>query len=177
MDVQQQIADMQKQAEESGVHEAVDKIFQFQENSMNLKDFSGSVAEIQQALTKAEMINWEGCEIQFKFNRAQHTMLSALQNSPLSGFFGKRTADHYVLSSFTESSPLSREDSIKITMQDGTVIYELKKGKVKAFRNGKWVERLKAYADELDAEHQQTQKAAAEQARQAKLKPFSDIDF
>lgn len=171
MDVQQQIAEMQKQAKESGVHEAVAKIFQFQKKSMNLKGFSGGII----AETQAEVINWDGCEIQF--DSAQHTMMSALQSSPFSGLLGQQTAKHLSLASLKESSSLSKDDSIKITMQDGTVIYELEKGKVKAFRKGKWVERLKAYADKLEAEHQQTQKAAAEQARQAQLKPFSDIDF
>lgn len=166
MDVQQQIAAMQKQAEESGVYEAVAKIFQFQIKALDAAYPVGC----------SFCTEWEGCDIDFYSQ--QHTMLSALQSSPFSGLFDQLTAKHPSLASLKESSyPLSKDYSIKITMQDGTVIYELEKGEVKAFRKGKWVERLKAYADELDAEQQQAQKAAAEQARQAQLKPFSDIDF
>ena len=71
------------------------------------------------------------------------------------------------------------EPSIIITMPDGTCIFEATHGadNTIVFRKGKWVERLKAYAGELYDEKLQALEAAAKQAHQAQLKPFSDIDF
>ena len=77
----------------------------------------------------------------------------------------------------------------KLTMKDGAVLYSSEKRRinssgeyedyvyVQAFRNGKWVDRLKAYSEKLTQDHAQSLIAKANEEKQKKLQPFNDIDF
>ena len=67
----------------------------------------------------------------------------------------------------------------KITMPNGTILYRaLEEGEeVTDFRYGAWVERLKAYSEQITATKQQEADAKQKQDRDVQLKPFSQIDF
>ncbi len=73
----------------------------------------------------------------------------------------------------------------KLTMKDGTLLYSSEKllltsnapEYIRAFRNGKWVGRLKAYSEKLTQDHEQSLIAKANKEKERKLKPFTDIDF
>ncbi|MDU4393486.1 MAG: hypothetical protein E7I55_05795 [Acinetobacter ursingii] len=79
----------------------------------------------------------------------------------------------------------NQNDSTKLTMKDGTLLYlsekrivDLKRVEyINAFRNGKWVDRLKAYSEKLTQDHKQSLIAKANEEKERKLKPFTDIDF
>ena len=74
-----------------------------------------------------------------------------------------------------------------ITMPDGVVLYRCEepilivKGaklqRVTNFRNGAWVERIKAYSEQLTLERQQAAEARAQKKQESALKPFTEIDF
>ena len=62
-----------------------------------------------------------------------------------------------------------------VSMPDGTVLYSSSDcgSTIHSFRYGKWVERIKAYSEQITA-HEQQEKEAEERK---KPKPFSPIDF
>ena len=62
---------------------------------------------------------------------------------------------------------------------NGELLYQaLQKGKdVKTFRYGAWIERIKAYSEQITAKKRQETEAKAQQKREEELKPFSGIDF
>ncbi len=71
-----------------------------------------------------------------------------------------------------------------ITMPDGVVLYRCEEWiarkaeqRVTDFRNGVWVERIKAYSEQITLEKQQAAEARAQKKQENALKPFSGIDF
>ena len=62
---------------------------------------------------------------------------------------------------------------------NGTLLYQaFQKGQdVKTFRYGAWIERIKAYSEQITLEKEQAAYAKAQQERVEKLKPFTQIDF
>ena len=75
-----------------------------------------------------------------------------------------------------------------ITMPDGVVLYRYEepimamkpiKGlqRVTNFRNGSWVERIKAYSEKITLERQEAAEARAQKKQESALKPFTGIDF
>lgn len=72
----------------------------------------------------------------------------------------------------------------KITMSDGTILYEsVNKASsgvgryTEQFRMGKWVDRLLKYSEELSQQYQAEVEKKKEEAHVEKMKPFSEIDF
>ena len=71
-----------------------------------------------------------------------------------------------------------------IKMPDGVVLYRCEEciarkaeQRVTDFRNGVWVERIKAYSEQITLEKQQAAEARAQKKQENALKPFSGIDF
>ena len=64
-----------------------------------------------------------------------------------------------------------------VVLPNDTLLYQaLQKGReVKTFRYGSWVEKLKAYSEQITLKKQQAAAEKAEQERQAKLAPFAEI--
>ena len=67
----------------------------------------------------------------------------------------------------------------KITMPNGTILYRaLNKGQVITdFRYGAWVERITAYSEQVTIEMQRKAESKVQIESEAKLKPFSGVDF
>jgi hypothetical protein len=78
----------------------------------------------------------------------------------------------------------------KIIMKDGTVLYEseMRSHQVDGvnnkrvryttqFRNGKWVERLLKYSENISRQYQEELNKKEQEAHEKKMKPFSEIDF
>lgn len=71
-----------------------------------------------------------------------------------------------------------------IIMPDGTILYRCEESafakkaqKVTDFRHGSWVERIKAYSEQITLERQQAAEARAQKKQESALKPFTEIDF
>jgi len=64
-------------------------------------------------------------------------------------------------------------------MPDGTVLYRSfgDNRVVTVFRYGAWVERMKAYSEQITLERRQIAEAKAQKKQEDALKPFSGIDF
>ena len=103
---------------------------------------------------------WENCIVVFE---CQHG--KALQKSDLTASFSA-----FVI-------PTTCETNIK--MPDGTVLYRARrKGQeVTDFRYGAWVDRITAYSEKITAEKNRADQEKAQKKQNAKLKPFSGIDF
>lgn len=73
----------------------------------------------------------------------------------------------------------------KITMEDGTVLYEsllkssngTKTRYTEIFRFGKWVERFLQYSEELSEKYSLETEERERKMKEEELKPFSEIDF
>lgn len=191
MDAKQQIGALQKQAAESGVYEAVVKIIDFTSKKDNPKNegflnLVNALKDVNEGFSGK--VKWEQCEITYEniilirdltenihkaFN-PEEIMKNAQRNN-------ERSLSMQSVFEKINAPKEKKNRSIKIKLQDGTIIYSVQGSvesqKVSVFRKGPWVDRLKDYAETLEAEHEQSKAAAAEQARQEKLKPFSDIDF
>ena len=68
---------------------------------------------------------------------------------------------------------------VSVVMPNGLTIYKAEVGGfgnvVTDFRYGSWVEKLKAYSEQITAEKQRTEAEKAEQEKRAKLAPFAEI--
>ncbi len=73
-----------------------------------------------------------------------------------------------------------------IKMPDGVVLYRCEERgilrkeqqiQVTDFRYGAWVERIKAYSEQITLERQRAAEARAQKKQENALKPFSGIDF
>ena len=101
---------------------------------------------------------WEGCRVIFNAeNRVQQVRMQSRQQQQDKPFLGGTCVVH----------------------PNGTLLYQaLGEGTdVKTFRYGAWVERIKAYSEQITLEKQQAAYAKEEQERVEKLKPFTQIDF
>lgn len=80
---------------------------------------------------------------------------------------------------YEQESTATQQGGTRVVMPDGTTLYSaLENGqRVSVFRYGAWVERLKAYSEQLTAEKKRADEAKAQQERENKLKPFTQIDF
>lgn len=78
----------------------------------------------------------------------------------------------------------------KVTMHDGTILYESEMRSHKfngvngtrvryttQFRFGKWVDRLLKYSEELSESHSRKIEKGNQEIQKKKLEPFSEIDF
>ncbi len=159
-------------------------------NKMSKKDYS-SDPEIEEMQLKAEQLNifeiikniankgdntkdeaniieWEECRLAYK----QKIYVGTIAN-----------IDSTIRSGFSVSR------NTYLTMKDGTVLFcsENRIGQgivsreyITAFRNGKWVDRLKAYSEKLTEEHKKSlieQNNKEKEEKEEKLAPFSNIDF
>ena len=70
---------------------------------------------------------------------------------------------------------------VSVVMPNGLTIYKAEVGGfgnvnvVTDFRYGSWVEKLKAYSEQITAEKKQIETEKSEQEQRAKLSPFSVI--
>ena len=80
---------------------------------------------------------------------------------------------------YEQESTATKQGGTRVVMSDGTTLYSsLENGQlVSVFRNGAWVERIKAYSEQLTTEKKRADEMKAQQEREGKMKPFSDIDF
>lgn len=104
-------------------------------------------------------VEWEGCRVIFDEAIRQQQMQQQQQRQ------------------WPQAKPFF--EGTCVVHPNGELLYQaLQKGKdVKAFRYGAWVERIKAYSEQITLEKQQAAYAKAEQERLEKLKPFTQIDF
>ena len=141
----------------SSVAEAIQRpieVIEAQQRAIDLGIYD-IVCNIVKNSKNAESILWEGCTIIFERHK----------DSSSWGGLGVIGSDSDI--------------ETTITMPDGTVLYNAsEKGKmVTSFRYGGWVERIKAYSEQLTTEKRRADEAKAQQEREGKLKPFSGIDF
>ena len=68
---------------------------------------------------------------------------------------------------------------LSITMSNGIILYKAKIAfddiEVTDFRYGSWVEKLKAYSEQITADKKRAETEKAEQEKKAKLAPFAAI--
>lgn len=156
-----EVEEMQKKAEQLNIFEMIKNIAN---NGDTTKD-------------EANIIEWEECALVYKkLNRERVGR----------GVGGIGIVS--IMSNINNSNQIrfSVNTNTYLTMKDGTVLFSsenrtsginMSKEYIKAFRNGKWVDRLKAYSDKLTGEYQQSLVDQENIEKEKKLAPFSNIDF
>ena len=123
---------------------------------------------------EANIIEWEECKLAYKKQKTNNDISTSIQRGISLAF-----------------NSLEKEYSVSnktyLTMKDGTVLFFSEcrnynnnigtKEYITAFRNGKWVDRIKAYSDKLTKQHKQSLIEQKNKEKERKLAPFSEIDF
>ena len=111
----------------------------------------------QQQQQQQHEVEWEGCRVIFKDETQQQQEQQQQQQQREKPFFEGTCVVH----------------------PNGTLLYQaFKQGKdVKTFRYGAWVERITAYSEQVTIEMQRKAESKVQKEREAKMKPFSGVDF
>lgn len=143
-----EVKEMQLKAEQLNIFEIIKNIANHGDNT---KD-------------EANIVEWEECKLVYKEQELKSNTLGML---------------------FKEGYSVTNKTHL--IMKDGVVLFSSEcrnykssnstKEYITAFRNGKWVDRIKAYSDKLTKEHKQSLIEQKNKAKERKLAPFSEIDF